>query len=246
MSLQPPPSSAAAKLLGLDSNNSTGSVTATEPPPESVAPSRDVSVGDGGIPPLSPADKNTWLGEVYGEVSAENLGGEYNAVLGVWAGLERAYGYERKTGKPPAWNAKGANRPSAIDKWVGVGRGRGGKGTLGNGAGPPIDDVKAFDAGWWRWWAGFQPGWRVKNSQRGESFLREKYPEPTETNWGPMRFPGPNGALNFVATLYWWGRALTAKGTLGESESWAEAVEEVKWMLTVLLAFEQGARDGGT
>ncbi|KAJ7656858.1 hypothetical protein DFH06DRAFT_991270 [Mycena polygramma] len=219
-------------------------MSATQPPPHFVAPSRDGSVGDVGVPPLCPADDNTWLAEVYGEVSAKNLGGEYNSLLSVWVALERAYKYERRTGKTPAWNGKAANRPSAIDKWVGVGRGRGGKGSLGNGVGPPIDDVDAFDAGWWRWWSGFQPVWRVKDPERGERFLREKYPEPTATNWGPMRYPGPNGALNFVATLYWWGRALTAKGK--SAESWSEAVEEVKWMLTGLLAVEQAAPNGGT
>ncbi|KAJ7601458.1 hypothetical protein DFH06DRAFT_950371, partial [Mycena polygramma] len=173
-----------------------------------------------------------WLGEVYGEVSTKDLGARYNSLLAVWTSLERAYGYEKKTGKV-AWNTKTAGRPPAVDKWVGVGRGRGGKGTLGNGVGPPIDDVDAFDAGWWRWWSGFQPSWRVKDPARADRFLRENYPAATAANWGSMRYPGPNGALNFVATVYWWGMAVAAKGT--SAESWAEAVEEVRWMLTGVL-----------
>ncbi|KAJ6447463.1 hypothetical protein C8R47DRAFT_937191, partial [Mycena vitilis] len=202
-----------------------------QPPPSFPPP--PPSAEDNSVPSLRPADDGTWLAEVYGEVSAKNLGGEYNSLLRIWMSLERAYKYERKTGKV-AWNTKSAGRPAAVDKWVGVGRGRGGKGTLGNGVGPPIDDVDAFAAGWWRWWAGFQPAWRVKDPARAERFLRQNYPAASAANWGSMRYPGPNGALNFVATLYWWGMAVAAKGS--PAESWWEAVEEVRWMLTGLLA----------
>jgi hypothetical protein len=175
---------------------------------------------------------------VYPEVSARDLGGSYNALLKVWGDLERAFSWE-KSGAKAAWNAKNANRPGALEKWVRAGRTHG---EIGNGVGPNIGAVAVFRAAWWQWWAKIQPSWRVKDRGRPDRFLREKFPDADAEMWAGMRHPGPNGALSFVATLYWWGMAVDEGGEREDRESWAEAVWEVKWMLTGLLAVEVGRR----
>jgi hypothetical protein len=166
-----------------------------------------------------------------------DLGGSYNSLLTVWCDLERAFKWEKAGGKT-AWNVKVAIRPGALDKWVKAGRKRG---EIGNGVGPGIGAVSVFDAAWWRWWAKIQPSWRLKDNRRPDRFLRDSYPEVTATNWATMCFPGPNGALSFVATLYWWGMAVEERGEREDRESWVEAVREVKWVLKGLLAAESGS-----
>ncbi|KAJ6491595.1 hypothetical protein C8R47DRAFT_1070622, partial [Mycena vitilis] len=59
----------------------------------------------------------------------------------------------------------------------------------------------------------------------------------TAENWKAMRHPGPNGALSFVAPLYWWGKAVA--GTGASNGAWSEAVEEARWMLKGLLDVEK-------
>ncbi|KAJ7847061.1 hypothetical protein B0H13DRAFT_1451866, partial [Mycena leptocephala] len=122
-------------------------------------------------------------------------------------------------------------RPGALDKWVKGGRTRG---EMGNGVGPNIGSVAVFGAAWRQWWAKVQPRWRAADIGRPERFLRESYPTATAENWAVIRYPGPNGALSFVATLYWWGMAVKDCGEQEDRESWAEAVRDVKWMLNGL------------
>jgi hypothetical protein len=171
---------------------------------------------------------------VYLEVSARDLGGSYNSLLAIWRDLERAFEWEKSGGKAP-WNAKSANRPATLEKWVKAGRTRG---DIGKGVGPNIGAVAVFGAAWWRWWAKVQLSWRVEDRGRPERFLRESYLEATTEKWSVMRHPGPNGALSFVATLYWWGMAVEEEGEREDRESWAEAVRDVKWMFAGLLAAE--------
>ncbi|KAJ6542993.1 hypothetical protein B0H19DRAFT_898029, partial [Mycena capillaripes] len=152
-----------------------------------------------------PAGAAQWFSDVYTEVSGHNLGGIYNTLLAVWGELERAFKYEKSGAKAP-WNAKNANRPAVLEKWVKAGHGM--WGTLGNGVAPPIGAIAVFDAAWWRWWGGVQPSWRVKDTGNAQRFLRGNYLDATVENWATLRHPGPNGALSFVATLYWWGMAV--------------------------------------
>ncbi|KAJ7808836.1 hypothetical protein B0H13DRAFT_1668447 [Mycena leptocephala] len=189
------------------------------------------------VPPC-PEDAGKWLMEVYPEVSTKDLGGSYNALLGVWCELERAFGWEKSSAKA-AWNAKTVIRPAALDKWDRAGRTRGG---IANGVGPSIGSVAVFDAAWWRWWAKIQPGWREKDSGKPDRWLRDTYPDATAANWAVMRHPSPNGALSFVATLYWWGIAVAERGGREDRESWVEAVQDVKWLFKGLLAAEVSSK----
>ncbi|KAJ7938256.1 hypothetical protein B0H13DRAFT_1587916 [Mycena leptocephala] len=214
-------------------------ISAPEGPPPVVHAGAEDSRWDETIPPC-PQDAGEWFVRVYPEVSARDLGGTYNALLTVWGDLERAFGWEKSRSKAP-WNAKTANRPAALDKWVKAGRTHG---EIGKGIGPNIGAVAVFGPAWWQWWAKVQPSWHVKDRGRPNRFLRDTYPDADATSepWAGMRHPGPNGALSFVATLYWWGMAVEEAGEAEDRESWAEAVREVKWMVTGLLAVEVGKR----
>ncbi|KAJ7639823.1 hypothetical protein DFH06DRAFT_945310, partial [Mycena polygramma] len=217
----PPPPASAAALAALRSS------------PQRPPPSRAWSI-NAEVPPCDPGVEK-WFADIYAQVSTVNLGGTYNSLLATWASLERGFGYEKMSGKPAAWNTKLANRPAVLEKWVGIGRGVLG-GPMGKGVGPDIGDVDLFGKMWWQWWAPVQPEWRVKRVGQAYGFQRDEYPEPTSANWSSMRYPGPNGALSFVATLYWWGRALLERG--GNPESWNEAVKDVGWVLRGLLEAE--------
>ncbi|KAJ6447641.1 hypothetical protein C8R47DRAFT_999749, partial [Mycena vitilis] len=129
-------------------------------------------------------------------------------------------------------------RPAQLSAWVRAGRGVRPPGPLGNGVGPAIQSLAVYDAEWWRWWASFQPNWRTKDSGTPGRFLREAYPQSGKDAWEDMRRPGPNGALSFVATLYWWGKEVQRGGEREDRESWAEAVRDVRWMLKGLLMAE--------
>ncbi|KAJ7661506.1 hypothetical protein DFH06DRAFT_941406, partial [Mycena polygramma] len=223
----PPLSAAAAAALSKNGSVNQGSTESPANPPRAT---EDAAPNFEQVPPC-PA-KADWVTEVYPQVSAKNLGASYNELLAAWVGLEGIFKFEKTpTSVRAVWNAKSANRPPAVDKWVSAGRGMRG-GPFSNGVGPAIGDADAFDAVWWRWWAAIQPKWRSKDSGRPGRFVRNDYPDATETNWATMRHPGPNGMLSFVATLYWWGMAVAERG---DKESWSEAVEEVKWMMKGLL-----------
>ncbi|KAJ7222629.1 hypothetical protein GGX14DRAFT_353118 [Mycena pura] len=209
------------------------STTAPPPPPSAVPPPPPQPLPAAAMSTASRAS-SSWFSEVYPEVSMHNLGENYNTLLAVWGKLERAYGYKKSAGIAN-WNVKAANRPLALQNWVKAGRGRK---SSGNGAGPSIGDLAAFEAAWWQWWAGVQPDWRVKDAGRLQRFLRTTYPAPTAEAWAAMRHPGPNGALSFMATLYWWGKEVANNGGREERKSWTEAVCDVKWMLNGLLATE--------
>ncbi|KAJ7792270.1 hypothetical protein B0H13DRAFT_1529083, partial [Mycena leptocephala] len=177
-----------------------------------------------------------WFAEVYPEVSAQNLGESFNALLTLLGELESVYLWEKTpAGVKASWNAKNVGRPSQLGMWVKGAQGSAGHGIgMANGVGPPIPSLAVYGKEWWRWWAKVQPTWRVSDTGRPQRFLRDGYPDAVGA-WTTMRHPGPNGALSFVATLYWWGKKVVEGGEREDRESWADAVQDVKWMLTGLL-----------
>ncbi|KAK6977646.1 hypothetical protein R3P38DRAFT_2580004 [Favolaschia claudopus] len=143
-----------------------------------------------------------------------------------WSDLEKEYKW--KGGQ------KGLStryRPPQVASWITAGRG---------GVGPTLSDIGGYDESWWKWWAGLQPAWRVLDAERAGRFQREVYPEGGgEENWQTLRFPGNNGALSLVASLYWWGKRMDEK-----QQSWEEAVTDVTWVLAGLVEAEK-IRGGG-
>ncbi|KAJ7079041.1 hypothetical protein C8R43DRAFT_910212 [Mycena crocata] len=188
---------------------------------------------DDTIPPC-PAEAPTWFKKVYGEVSARNLGGIFNTLLSVYVELEGTFGWQQG-GTSGLTNI---DRPTEVRKWIGAGRGSRG-GPMANGVGPSIKSLAVFDDLWWRWWGALQPSWRVKDIGRPGRFVRSSYPRLAESSWAELRHPGKNGCLSLVAALYWWGKAAVERE---DRESWAEAVNNVRWMLNGMLLAELAAK----
>ncbi|KAK7017447.1 hypothetical protein R3P38DRAFT_2785216 [Favolaschia claudopus] len=89
------------------------------------------------------------------------------------------------------------------------------------GAGASRRLYVGYSKAWWQWWGGLQPTWRVVDEARGGRFRRLAYPEGGEVkNWESLRFPGHNGALSLVASLYWWGVKLVEKKITEGEENW--------------------------
>ncbi|KAJ7084879.1 hypothetical protein B0H15DRAFT_783529 [Mycena belliarum] len=195
------------------------------PPPPPPPPRRDDA------PPPCPPDAPTWFRVVYGELSRQNLGTEYNAVWEEVVQIERGYGWVM--GKSSGRGMNQTHRPAQVGAWVTAARGSRG-GPMANGAGPPIASLTAFDASWWRWWGDLQPSWRIRNPENPARFMQGEHPAVAEDTWRTLRFPGRNGVLNVVACLYWWGVKVGPDGA--GRESWVEAVRDVKWMLSGLRA----------
>ncbi|KAJ7741970.1 hypothetical protein DFH07DRAFT_750702 [Mycena maculata] len=196
--------------------------------------------GSGDIIPPCPSDAAEWFSKVYREVSQCNLGGGFNALLGVLIDLERTYKWDKGTKGGKGLST--LNCPLQLSVWITAGRGGRG-GVLGNGVGPTIASLAVYDTNWWKWWDGLQPAWRIADRGRPGRFIRDVYPagKPEDT-YLPTHHPGPNGALSLVATLYWWGGKVREDGRQEELESWVDAVTDVKWMLRGLLAAELKAQ----
>ncbi|KAJ7921971.1 hypothetical protein B0H13DRAFT_1604071 [Mycena leptocephala] len=231
----------------------TPPIAPTPPPPTPPAlptPPLPASPTDGEEPPLPPPplmalaippcppEAPKWFTATYDQVTREDLGDSFNALLRVFAEIERSYRWEQggKAGLGVA------NQPSAVADWIAAGRGGRG-GPQANGRGPEIGNLAVFGTTWWDWWGRLQPDWRTRDGGNVSRFERAAYPGATKENWRKLRVPGQNGVLSVVASLYWWGKKCRVAGEREDRESWAEAVSDVKWMLNGLLAAEGGTQN---
>ncbi|KAJ7722420.1 hypothetical protein B0H16DRAFT_1264795, partial [Mycena metata] len=190
---------------------------------------------DESIPPC-PADAAAWFSAAYRDITKVDVGGNFNALLGVFCELERAYKWEK--GRKNKELGK-VNRPPAASDWIS--RARGSRARPESNTVPKIASLAVYEREWWSWWATLQPAWRVQDAGRPNRFARETYPTPKPENWDPLRVPGQNGILTVVATLYWWGLKNLEIGEREDKESWVEAVADVKWMVKGMLAAEREA-----
>jgi hypothetical protein len=186
-----------------------------------------------------PADAQKWFISAYHQISQQDLGDSFNALLRAFVEIERRYGWEQGA----KLGLSVTNRPVAVADWIAAGRGGRG-GPQANGRGPEIGNLGAFGKAWWHWWEGLQPDWRVWDIGNASRFQRAAYPSASKDNWRKLRHPGQNGVLRVVASLYWWGKRNKVAGEREDLESWAEAVSDVKWMLNGLLAAEGGQITG--
>ncbi|KAJ7186916.1 hypothetical protein C8R46DRAFT_864987, partial [Mycena filopes] len=213
-----PPMSAAAAAMLLSSGGGGGKALPAPPQwdPDTI--------------PVCPSEAAAWFANCYREVTATNLGGVFNGLLGVYIEVERGYKWEKGQGSSLGGTA---NRPKPLTQWVTAGRGLRGGG-MAKGAGPSIGSIAVFDDVWWRWWGRLQGSWRKAEGSKPGRFERGAYPESAES-WEGMRHPGQNGLLSVVATLYWWGKMVQTEGGKEDRESWTEAVADVKWVLKGLV-----------
>ncbi|KAK6964698.1 hypothetical protein R3P38DRAFT_3247816 [Favolaschia claudopus] len=141
-------------------------------------------------------------------------GGEaWNKVVEGWWKRE-----EKAAFKGPKTGAAAKDRPGEIKGWIARAR--------TGGPQPPIKDLFTFSGTWWNWWMKLNPGWRAK-AYDGRRLLKEG-----EGEWKVLQSQtGPNGLLNALICLRWWRDVLGENAGQREQKEWAEAVEEVNWVL---------------
>ncbi|KAJ7807609.1 hypothetical protein B0H14DRAFT_2182588, partial [Mycena olivaceomarginata] len=90
-----------------------------------------------------------WFQSAFAEITREEVGVKYDAVVQAWVDLEQMSGF--------ATGSKGlaaAGRPTELSDWIRDGRGRAKKMMK-------IDDLGRYQEQWWTWWMKMQPRWRV-------------------------------------------------------------------------------------
>jgi hypothetical protein len=145
------------------------------------------------------------------------LGCHFNALLAVWTRIEDASRFEQG---PTNLSHKG--RPKQVGNWVASARGK-------KSYDASIPDLAEYAVTWHTWWDTLQPAWR-KRGKDGE-WESSGYGEGGR-EWGPLFQWGVNGMLNVVASLYFWGVAISEKGNLdSDVKVWEAGVGDVTWML---------------
>ncbi|KAJ7494932.1 hypothetical protein FB451DRAFT_984530, partial [Mycena latifolia] len=92
-------------------------------------------------------------------------------------------------------------RPKQVGAWVAAARGK-------RRADVGIPDAAAYAMGWHAWWDSLQPKWRKKDKD-GKWSVDECGEGGRE--WGSLYQCVVNGSLHIVASLYFWGCAVSGQ-----------------------------------
>ncbi|KAJ7168430.1 hypothetical protein C8R46DRAFT_1217834 [Mycena filopes] len=178
-----------------------------------------------------PEDAPRWIKDNIAWLSRTDLGVHYASLLTALVRAEKAFGFDEETyGALPL-----EGRPKQVTAWIGAGRTRTKKI-------PAVNDVGAYADGWYAWWDSLQPAWRAKDREGRWKYGGDvKYGDDEE--WGYLDRPGPNGSLSVVAGLYFWG--VCEEQPVAVKERWAEAVQDVVWMLEGLTQSMSKSNGGG-
>ncbi|KAJ7615091.1 hypothetical protein DFH06DRAFT_1343945 [Mycena polygramma] len=195
------------------------------PTPSSTLPSND----DGSDAPPSAfefdEDAPAWLRENVRVLSHVDLGCHFKSLLEALIRVEQKFGFE----KNPQNGVSGDDRPGEIQQWIKAGRGVKRKSAYD----ARVKDLGDYEGRWWKWWDSLQPKWRQRGPDKMWE-IRDEYLK--EWEWDEFWFPGQNGCLCIVASLYFWGSSSLALGGSGvwdeaNRTSWERAVRDVVWIL---------------
>ncbi|KAJ7221989.1 hypothetical protein B0H12DRAFT_1241159, partial [Mycena haematopus] len=117
--------------------------------------------------PAAPDDAAAWFVATHKQLSAENLGANFNELLRALANLERRYGWAQGGKALPT-----THRPAQVTLWLGQGRGQR-PGIMSQGRGP-------------------NPAWRKGTGDNPTAHAQEYPDSGDETSWSPLRSPGAN------------------------------------------------------
>ncbi|KAJ7433026.1 hypothetical protein B0H11DRAFT_2377168 [Mycena galericulata] len=196
-----------------------------------VAGPRSSPQEDGEPEPLSEAwlrtDMGKWSPELCRAHAAFALGEKWGDLwvdcVNKYIDFEAACGYKEEGPR-----IGGENRPDEVGEWIKGGRKwhtppsikrLGAKGEAGS-----------FINEWWVWWRSLQP------PEREWSTELKALSMPDDVSWGKLpRMCGPNGLMQVMATLTWWGLQETRSKSIVEAVAWRRAVEDVKDVLERLI-----------
>ncbi|PPR03273.1 hypothetical protein CVT24_012820 [Panaeolus cyanescens] len=140
------------------------------------------------------------------------LGEEWVVFVKAWSVFQTNAGFDKSAnGRLPS-----QNRPVVVKNWIARARSVTYR--------PDIGSLTHYEKGFNSWWTSMQPPWRMVNGRLDK--------ERTDGDWSALNQPGPNGLLNVVAALYFWGRA--AYGGKHE-KAWKAAVKDCTAAFQALL-----------
>ena len=134
--------------------------------------------------------------------SESAMGEKWMELVRIWASFEVRSRYEEVSKLGPM------DRPAAVGEWIGRGRPSTWRPIIGN--------LATYESGFWKWWLGIQPDWRVEDGM----LVRERL----VGDWEPLQRPGTNGIVSVMAALFYWGLAVLEKGR--DRDGWLSAVED--------------------
>ncbi|KAJ7836828.1 hypothetical protein B0H13DRAFT_1651900, partial [Mycena leptocephala] len=199
------------------STESPAPATSSSPPlaPTPATTPSGAVAGLSTLPPCPP-DAADWFANAHTEITRVDLGCHYHALVAAWTRVEHASRFEHGPTNLPS-----KHRPEHVSAWISKNlRGK-------RGVEPRVTDPHVYAALWQQWWDSLQPSWRKKETDGRWSV--EAYGEAGR-EWGPLYQWGVNGTLSILASLYFWGRAVSS-GEQSELEVWEAAVLDVTWMM---------------
>lgn len=163
-----------------------------------------------------PHDAPKWLSRAVRLLDI-NLGPSWIKTVELWYAREESFDFLDKGRFPD----KEKSRPDAVAKWQ-----KNDRNPLWR---PGSLQLETYSKQFWDWWLAIQPKRRVnertRRSTRDEALLDK----------GAFNIHGGLGMLQVIAALFFWGNAIVedrkAGGHAGEDGSWAEAVEDVFWVM---------------
>ncbi|KAJ7678287.1 hypothetical protein DFH06DRAFT_975670, partial [Mycena polygramma] len=166
-----------------------------------------------------------WLRESVRVLSHVDLGCHYRSLVEALIRVEDKFGYD----KNPQTGVSSDDRPVEVQHWIRAGRGI----KLKSPYNARIKDLGEYGGRWWTWWDSLQPEWRKR---RADKVWEISNGYSKEWEWDPFWFPGQNGCLCIVASLYFWGSSSLALGGTGvwdetNRKSWERAVGDAAWIL---------------
>ncbi|KAF7795563.1 hypothetical protein EIP86_006725 [Pleurotus ostreatoroseus] len=154
----------------------------------------------------------SWVQDAYDKFKDADLGDEFKSIVESWIRLEKAYRWESLR-----QGLQTNDRPEQIGYWMQHLR-------RDLRKLPQIEDLDEYAQGWWAWWRGMQPDWRLADD--GSELARDG-----TGGWDKLRRPGKNGMLLVLLSLWWWKSHPSVA-----DRAWLAAVDDVQWVLTALLS----------
>ncbi|KAJ7178674.1 hypothetical protein C8R43DRAFT_872285, partial [Mycena crocata] len=174
-------------------------------------------------PPACPPKAQDWFVHAWGQVTKQNLGPHFNALLTAWTRIESACKFDN-TGPGIPSHPK---RPAQVGRWITGARGK------RKTKGLHVTNTDEYVVGWHIWWDSMQPKWRTKESDGKTWETGGAYGK----DWELLSAWGQNGMLSVVACLYFWGLAvMDASDKVG---AWEVAVNDAAWVCEGLATFHE-------
>ena len=196
-----------------------GSLLATSPAPAASSNKTLTSVSGA----QADASWPSWFKDAHQLLSSQDLGPELTSLI------DQLINFEKLTDFAPGEHSAGFRSDKQLPEvhfWISQGR----------TTQPKISNLANFKKNWWKWWKGLQPPWRAVFKVEG-SLDHTHHPVLTGGHdWLAINKHSCNTFFSIMATLFWWGTALSKPPT--EDSSWLAAVEEVAWVLDGLLGVE--------